>query len=419
MQTLMIEGGRRLCGELEVQGAKNSVLPIISACALIKGDIRLKRCPALTDVYAAMQILTKLGCRCVRNGSELFIGTLGLDRADISDTLMRQMRSSVIFLGALLGRCGECTITYPGGCELGPRPIDMHLNALKELGARITEQHGTLICRCPKGLKGTLINLPFPSVGATENIMLAACTADGQTVIANAAREPEIRDLAEFLNCCGAKISGAGGSRIVIDGVDINDLHGCEYEIMPDRIAAATFMCAAAATGGEVMLKNASADDTEAVSDVLRQAGCSVYELNNGIYLNARNRLKAVKQVRTQPFPGFPTDAQAVVMACMAAADGVSMFVEDIFENRFRHVDELARMGADIKTKDKVAVVSGVKRLSGAAVKAPDLRGGAALCVAACSAEGVTKILNADLIDRGYDAIELSLAALGANARRV
>lgn len=420
MQRLKIEGGRRLCGELEVQGAKNSVLPILSACVLVNGEVRLERCPSLSDVYAAMRILNGLGCRCCKHGNGVItVDSRSLECACVSDVLMRQMRSSIIFLGALLGRTGECTLTFPGGCELGPRPIDLHLSALRQLGTQIKEEHGALICSCPNGLKGTLINLSFPSVGATENIMLAACTAQGETIISNAAREPEICDLADFLNACGAKVRGAGSQRIVIKGVDRSELHGCGYTVMPDRIAAVTYMCAAAVTGGEVTLNGARGGDIESVINVLRLAGCDIYEYDDRLYLTARRRLSAVRTVRTQPYPGFPTDAQAIVMACLTKAEGTGIFVEDIFENRFRHVDELVRMGADIKTEGRVAVVSGVKRLSGANVVAPDLRGGAALCVAAAAAEGETIISNVQYIDRGYDSIETALTQMGAKAARI
>lgn len=418
MQVLRIEGGRRLCGEIDIQGAKNSVLPILSACVLCGGEVQLHRCPGLADVYAALRILTSLGCKCRIEGDTVTVDPRGLDSACISDMLMRLMRSSIIFLGALLGRTGECSLGFPGGCELGPRPIDMHLAALRQMGADITEEHGRLICKTPDGLHGGLINLSFPSVGATENIMLAACTAQGETIISNAAREPEIVDLAQFLIGCGADIKGAGGHRIAINGKAHSELHGCEYTIMPDRIAAATYLCAAAATGGEAVIKGAKAGDIEAVINLLRQAGCSVYE-SGGICISSKKRLNAVRTVRTGPHPGFPTDAQAVVMAALAKARGTSIFIEDIFENRFRHVDEIVRMGADIKTEGRVAVVSGVERLTGARVVAPDLRGGAALCVAACAAEGETVISNVDLIDRGYDSIEQALSDLGAKIQRV
>lgn len=421
MQKLQITGGRRLSGELELQGAKNSTLPLMSACVLVGGQTRLGGAPALADVHAAARIINGLGCRCLREGGDLLIDSGGLARTDIPDELMRAMRSSIIFLGALLGRAGECRLSFPGGCELGPRPIDMHLSALRQLGAVITEEHGMLRCSCPNGLNGTLIDLSFPSVGATENIMLAACTADGETVVSNAAREPEIEELAAFLNSCGANIKGAGSHRLVIKGVEREKLHGTDYRVMPDRIAAATYMCAAAATGGEAYIKGAAAGHFESVLAALRQTGCKIYEGagGEGLFICAPQRLKNIPLIRTSPYPGFPTDAQAVVMAMMTRAHGTGMIVEKIFENRFRHVDELVRMGADIKTEGRVAVVTGVGELSGAAVVAPDLRGGAALCVAACAAEGVTEIAGLHLIDRGYESIESALRKLGADARRI
>ena len=358
-----------------------------------------------------------LGARCSREDGCVTVDARGAVKTFVPDELMREMRSSIVFLGAVLGRTGECRLSFPGGCELGPRPIDMHLCALRKMGVRINEEYGVLSCTCPRGLRGARIDLSFPSVGATENIMLAAVLAKGDTVIYNAAREPEICDLAEFLNCCGAKISGAGGGTITISGVE--KLHGCEYSVMPDRIVAATFMSAAAATGGEIGLLGARAGDIRAVIPIFEQMGCQVFLYEDRIFIKAPKQLKAVRTVRTVPYPGFPTDAQAIVTAALAKAKGTSVVVENIFENRYRHVDELVRMGADIKTEGKVAVIEGVKELYGAKVRAPDLRGGAALAVAALSAEGETSLTNIKLMDRGYDCIENAFTLLGGNIKRV
>lgn len=417
MQRLIIQGGSRLNGEITVQGAKNADLPLLAGCVLINGEIRLHNCPALSDVFAACRILSVLGARCSREDGCVTVDARGAVKTFVPDELMREMRSSIVFLGAVLGRTGECRLSFPGGCELGPRPIDMHLCALRKMGVRINEEYGVLSCTCPRGLRGARIDLSFPSVGATENIMLAAVLAKGDTVIYNAAREPEICDLAEFLNCCGAKISGAGGGTITISGVE--KLHGCEYSVMPDRIVAATFMSAAAATGGEIGLLGARAGDIRAVIPIFEQMGCQVFLYEDRIFIKAPKQLKAVRTVRTMPYPGFPTDAQAIVTAALAKAKGTSVVVENIFENRYRHVDELVRMGADIKTEGKVAVIEGVKELYGAKVRAPDLRGGAALAVAALSAEGETSLTNIKLMDRGYDCIENAFTLLGGNIKRV
>lgn len=417
MQRLVIEGEKRLCGEINVHGAKNSALPLLAACVLSRGESCLHNCPKLSDVYAACRILSCLGCKCERNGESVAVNTDGLTHFDVPDELMREMRSSIVFLGAILGRLGKCRLSFPGGCELGPRPIDMHISALRQMGAAIREEHGTLDCDVGSGLKGAKIALSFPSVGATENIILAAATADGRTVIHNAAREPEICDLAQFLNRCGAKIYGCGGATVVIDGV--KRLHGCEYDVMPDRIVAATYMSAAAACGGELVITGADVRTLETIIPVFEQMGCLVSCFDGKIYINARRSLKAVKTVRTMPYPGFPTDAQAVVMAALAKAKGTSIIIENIFSNRFRHVDELVRMGADIKTEGKVAVIDGVRRLSGACVKACDLRGGAALVVAGLGAEGITEVEDIRYIDRGYESIEKAFSSAGAVIKRV
>lgn len=417
MQRLRIEGEKRINGEISVQGAKNSALPLLSACVLSKGEVTLHNCPRLSDVFAACRILSCLGCSCSFEGNTVTVNSSCISKSYVPDELMREMRSSIVFLGAILGRLGKCSLSFPGGCELGPRPIDMHISALKQMGVIIKEEYGVLDCTCPKGLKGAKINLSFPSVGATENIMLAACLAKGDTVIYNAAREPEISDLAGFLNACGARISGHGGSVIYITGV--RELHGCEYSVMPDRIVACTLLGAAAVTGGDISLKNCRPQDIDSVLPIFEQMGCGVFVYDDNIYLTAKKNLRAVKTIRTMPYPGFPTDAQAIVMAVLTKAQGTSVIVENIFENRYRHVDELVRMGADIKVEGKVAVVEGVKKLFGANVIATDLRGGAALVLAALAADGETVLSNIKLIDRGYEDIEKQLNSVGAKICRV
>lgn len=417
MQKLIIEGNRKLRGEIKVQGAKNSVLPILAACILPENsECVLTNCPDLSDVYCALRILKQLGVKGSFDKNTIRLCNTQTDSFEISEELMMKMRSSIIFLGAVLGARGKCTLYYPGGCELGPRPIDMHINALKKMGADIKEKHGALICTAEKGLSGAKINLPFPSVGATENIILAAVKANGETVIYNAAREPEIKDLAQFLNKCGAKIKGAGESTIIINGVD--KLLGCEYSIMPDRIAAGTYIAAAAATNGEALLDNICVEDMESFLPVFEQMGCKIYTFGKKLYINAKHPLNAVKTIRTMPHPGFPTDIQAITMAVLCKAKGTSVFVENIFESRFRHVDALCKMGADIRVAGKAAVVEGVEALSGARVSATDLRSGAALVTAALSACGTSEITEICHIDRGYENIERYLTQLGAKIKR-
>ena len=415
MSRLLIQGGNRLAGEVTIQGAKNSVLPVLAATILTGGEVELRRCPRLRDVEASIRILQALGCRAAWQGDTLAVDTSRMSGCAIPDALMREMRSSAIFLGAILARCGQAELSYPGGCELGPRPIDLPISGLRALGAEIDDTGGTLHCKAQK-LTGREIVLGFPSVGATENLMLAACGAEGVTVLSNAAREPEIEDLQNFLNICGGEVSGGGTSTVVIRGG--RPLHGGTYTVIPDRIAAATYLCAAASAGGDIFLRGARETHLSTVTAALREAGCAITADSGGIACRCAGRLNAPRPIRTAPYPGFPTDAQAIVMAALLRCRGAAVFEENLFSSRYRHVDELARMGADIRTSGRVAVVLGVERLHGAAVRSTDLRGGAALCVAALAAEGETAVSDIAHIDRGYQSLEQDLTALGAEIRR-
>lgn len=414
---LYIEGGKSLSGTVSVHGAKNSSLPILAATLMCHGTSTIHNCPALSDVYSALRILSSLGCKCKREGNSVTVNASDASGYEVSETLMREMRSSIIFLGAILSRLGRCRLSFPGGCELGPRPIDIHLHALKKLGVKIIEDHGVLDCTLSSRPVGTDITLPLPSVGATENIMLLASTCLGTTVIRNAAKEPEISDLASFLNSAGAEVSGAGSTTVYIKGAD--RLHSCEHSVMPDRIVAATYMGAAAITGGEVMIEHVTPSDMYSTMAVFEQMGCGVYPYADRIFITAKKPLRAVKTIRTTFYPGFPTDCQPIVMAALCKAKGTSMIVENIFENRFRAAGELLRMGADIKAEGKVAVIEGVASLSGASVVAHDLRAGAALVLAGLAAEGTTTVSGVNYIDRGYERIEHELSGLGAKIKRM
>ncbi len=417
MSAYLVEGGKELRGTAKVHGAKNSVLPILAATILCAGECVVHNCPDLSDVRASMDILSHLGCRVSRSVDAIAVDASALTRCDVPDELMREMRSSVIFLGAILARTGQAHLSMPGGCELGPRPIDLHLAAIRALGADIEERGGDLICTTPEGLHGAEINLSIPSVGATENAMLCACGAEGVTTIANAAREPEIVDLQRFLQALGADVKGAGTSVVTVRGG--NALHGGEYAVMPDRIVAATLLSAVAAAGGKADILGTDYRQLSTVTAVLAEAGCRVHSGGDYISIRREAPLKGVRPIRTAPYPGFPTDAQPPVMAALCAADGTTVFVENMFESRYRHVDELTRMGADIRVEGKVAVICGVPRLHGAAVKAADLRGGAALVVAALGAEGRSEITGLEHVDRGYDRLDSTLRALGADMTRV
>ncbi len=418
MDTLFIRGGGRLEGEIPVHGAKNSALPLLAATLLAHGVSEIHNCPRLSDVEASVAILRHLGCRVERREDTVTVDATTLTRADIPDALMREMRSSIVFLGAIVARCGEATLTYPGGCELGPRPIDLHLAALRRLGVTVEDQHGHIRCRIEKRLQGADITLAFPSVGATENVLLAACTAEGTTVLRHAAREPEIQDLCAYLCACGARIRADEEGTLYIHGVP--RLQGATHRVIPDRIEAATWMAAAAATGSTLVLKDCNRLHNAAVFPALEECGCTIHSVGEDrLRITAPSRPGSLGAVRTMPYPGFPTDAAAPLLAVATLARGTSVFVETIFENRYKYVDELTRLGARIRVNGRVAVVEGVPVLEGAPVTCTDLRGGAAMVVAALAARGETEITGLAHLDRGYDDLTGCLAAVGASIRRV
>ena len=417
MSRLVIDGMKRLRGETAVQGSKNSALPILAATLLSGEESILHNCPDLSDVSGSVNILRYLGCSVSFTDGTLVCDSRNLCRTNIPNSLMREMRSSIIFLGALLARTGSAGMCFPGGCEIGPRPIDLHLKALTELGAEIKDDHGVFKCTAPNGLHGANISLSFPSVGATENIMICASLAEGMTVITNAAREPEICDLADYLNSCGAKISGAGEGTIIIEGVE--KLHGTRHSIIPDRIVAATLLSCCASTGGRIKLNRTIPSHLRAVLSIFEECGCDLDIQGSSIIMDSPHRLTAPKIVRTMPYPGFPTDAQAPIMAMIAKSRGTTLFVENIFENRYLHVSGLLQMGANIKVEGRVAVSQGVECMHGAEVAAMDLRGAAALITAGLGAEGKTMVDGLKYLDRGYEDIEVTLSALGGDVRRV
>lgn len=414
MSVFRIQGGHPLGGSVHIQGAKNSVLPILAATLLSPGQSVLHNCPRISDVDHTLAILRHLGCRVERQGTTVIINAAAPTRHNVPDELMREMRSSVIFLGPILGRLGRAELCYPGGCELGPRPIDLHLSALRTLGAEIREENGRLICSGK--LHGGDITLSIPSVGATENAMLSAVCAQGTTTITNAAREPEIVDLGAFLRTLGAEIHGAGTSVITVVGG--KRLHGGEHTVLADRIVAATYLSAVASAGGEGELTGVDWRTLSTVTAALSEAGCRIQSTPDTITIRAPEQLRAVRPIRTAPYPGFPTDAQAVVMAALCKARGATVFAENMFGSRYRHVDELCRMGADIRVEGRVAVVCGVCRLCGAEVQSTDLRGGAALCVAGVGAQGETVVSGLHHIDRGYADLAGDLGKLGAKIAR-
>ncbi len=411
MERWRIRGGNRLEGECVVQGSKNASLPILAAALLSPGRVELHHVPRLRDVDAALAILRHLGCSAEQREGNVYIDASGLSCCSIPPVLMERMRSSVLFMGALLARCGEARLSLPGGCRLGRRPIDLHLAALRRLGAEIEETEGEILCR-PAKLKGAEILLPFPSVGATENAMLAACAARGETLIRGAAREPEIVSLQEMLRAMGAEICGAGTDSLRISG--FRPRRSLRFQIPADRICAATLACACAGTGGKICLRGVDAGQFSAVLYFLNQAGCDIINQNGRVILRAEGKLRGAGRIVTAPYPGFPTDAQPVLMAALLRARGESQFVENIFENRYRQVPELRKLGARIELQGREARVRGVDRLHGAVLRATDLRGGAAMILAGLSAEGETLVLDQGHVNRGYENFDGCLRSLGA-----
>ncbi len=417
MQKIIINGGVKLKGEVKISGAKNAALPIMAASLLAQSECVIHNVPKLMDVATMGKLISYLGAevKCIEKNNTISINTKALVKYDAPYDLVKTMRASVLVLGPLIVRCGEAKISLPGGCAIGARPINLHLMGLEKMGAEIKLEHGYVWLKA-KRLKGAKIYLDISTVTGTENLMMAAALAKGVTVIENAACEPEVVDLANFLNKMGAKVSGAGRDVITIEGVD--SLKGTEYSVMPDRIETGTYAAAAAITEGDVLLKNCIPKHLDAVISKLRETGAEVIEEADSMRVKRKGRLKA-SDAKTLPYPGFPTDMQAQFMALMSIAEGTSIITETIFENRFTHVSELKRMGADIKIQGNTAVVKGAARLSGAPVMATDLRASASLIIAGIAAEGETEVSRIYHLDRGYEMIEEKMSALGAKIKRV
>lgn len=417
MRCFRICGGKRLNGSIQVQGAKNSALPILAATLLIKDKSIIHNCPGLSDVDAAIRILIMLGCVCVRDDETVIVDAADAANYSVSRSLMQEMRSSIVFLGAVVSRMGKAVITAPGGCELGPRPIDMHLSSLKQLGVEVSEENGVLTCTAPDGITGADITLRFPSVGATENIIITAAVSKGTTVIRNAAKEPEISDLADFLNRAGAKISGAGSNTVVIEGVQ--KLHSVTHKVMGDRIVAATYFSAAAVTGGCLEIKGCPAYSMVKVLRFFENIGCNITVRDSSVKIDCSKPLKCSSQTVTTVYPGFPTDAGPLIIPVFTVIEGQNGLKETIFENRFRFINELNKFGADVCVSDNYAYCSCAKALKSAKVSCTDLRGGAALVIAALAAEGVSEIDEIHHIERGYYRLPYFLEEVGADVKEI
>ena len=413
MKSYIIEGGKKLEGTVKLSGSKNASLPILAATILSEKTNKLYNVPQIKDTKTTLEILKLLGCKIKQNSGKIEINSKHITKTEIPEHLMREMRSTVIMAGALLGRFKEVTFSYPGGCDIGSRPIDLHINAFKKLGVEITEEAGFIKCKANK-IIGTNIDLDFPSVGATENIILATVLSTGTTTINNAAMEPEIIDMVQFLKKMGAKIQGEGTNQIIIDGVE--KLSGVSYNIMPDRIEAGTILCAVAATGGNVILDNVIPEHLTAVINKLEETGCKIEINNKKITLNAQKKLKPI-DIKTMTYPGFPTDLQQIFATMLVKASGTSIIVENIFESRYKYISELRKMGAKVTVEGKTAIIKGTRKINATTVVCTDLRGGAALVIAGLMAKGKSRVENIGYIQRGYENLENKLGSLGAKIK--
>lgn len=413
MKSYIIEGGKKLEGTIKISGSKNASLPILAATILSEKTNKLYNVPQIKDTKTTLEILKLLGCKIKQNSGKIEINSKHITKTEIPEHLMREMRSTVIMAGALLGRFKEVTFSYPGGCDIGSRPIDLHINAFKKLGVEITEEAGFIKCKANK-IIGTNIDLDFPSVGATENIILATVLSTGTTTINNAAMEPEIIDMVQFLKKMGAKIQGEGTNQIIIDGVE--KLSGVSYNIMPDRIEAGTILCAVAATGGNVILDNVMPEHLTAVINKLEETGCKIEINNKKITLNAPKKLKSI-DIKTMTYPGFPTDLQQIFATMLVKASGTSIIVENIFESRYKYISELRKMGAKVTVEGKTAIIKGARKINATTVVCTDLRGGAALVIAGLMAKGKSRVENIGYIQRGYENLENKLGILGAKIK--
>ena len=416
MGKFVINGGKKLYGEVNVHGAKNAVLPLLSAAILTDDKVIIRNVPKLTDVTNMIKILESLGSVVNIENDVVYIDSSNVDKYNIENNLAKELRSSIFLLGAVLSRNRKAIVAYPGGCDIGLRPIDIHIKALRDFGVVIEEKAGYVYCDGTH-IVANDIYLDYPSVGATENALLLATCIKGRSVIYNAAREPEIYELQNFINSMGGKIRGAGTSKIIIEGVD--KLHNTDYTIMSDRIVTGTYAIAVLACGGEVLIKGKCSTDINSLLTKLSKSSCNIEVNSDNIYIKSNSKLKSINCISTQPYPGFPTDLQAPFMMLQSISNGICILTENIFENRFKHIQELRKMGADIIIKDRTAIIKGVPELYGAEVNASDLRGGAALVLAGLVAKGTTVVNGIHHIDRGYENIEETFSGLGADIVRL